>query len=163
VIVLRNARVVTPETIIDNGWVAVEQGRIEAFGSADPPGAGLDLGGSWLLPGFVDLHMHGGGGHDASASAADLADAVDFHRSHGTTRTLVSLVAAPLDALAEQLGWIADIMAADPTGGVFGAHLEGPFLAHERCGAQNRAHLRLPDCRAFAGLIDAARGTLRCH
>jgi N-acetylglucosamine-6-phosphate deacetylase len=165
VIVLCNARVVTPEGIIDNGWVAVEQGRIEAFGSADPPGAGsavwVDLGSSWLLPGFVDLHMHGGGGHDVSASAADLAAAVDFHRSHGTTRTLVSLVAAPLDALAEQLGWIADITAADPTGGVFGAHLEGPFLAHERCGAQNRAHLCLPDRSALAGLIDAARGTLR--
>jgi N-acetylglucosamine-6-phosphate deacetylase len=62
-----------------------------------------------------------------------------------------------MDALAEQLGWIADLTGAT----VCGAHLEGPFLAHSRCGAQNRDHLRLPDARAFASLVDAARGTLR--
>jgi N-acetylglucosamine-6-phosphate deacetylase len=162
--VLCGARVVTPTGVIDGGWVQVEAGVITAVGSGTPPGGGTaDLGGAWLLPGYIDLHVHGGGGHDASASPADMAAAVAFHRSHGTTRTLVSLMTAPLDALAEQLGWIADRAALGPTpdGYVVGAHLEGPFLSPVRSGAQNPQHLRLPDRNAFSGLIAAARGCLR--
>jgi N-acetylglucosamine-6-phosphate deacetylase len=164
--VLAHARVVTPGGVLDDGWVSIADGRIAAIGAGDPPaeaGTATDLAGAWLLPGFIDLHVHGGGGHDASASPDDLAAAVAFHRSHGTTRTLVSLVTAPLDALAEQLGWVADLAAAGPTsnGHVVGAHLEGPFLSHARCGAQNPAHLLAPDRRAFAGLAEAARGHLR--
>jgi N-acetylglucosamine-6-phosphate deacetylase len=104
--------------------------------------------------------MHGGGGHDVSASPEALAAAVRFHRGHGTTRTLVSLVTAPLDNLEQQLGWIADLVGSGG-GHVVGAHLEGPFLSHVRCGAQNPEHLRRPDRAEFARLFAAAQGTLR--
>ena len=92
-----------------------------------------------------------------------MARAVTFHRSHGTTRTLVSFVTAPVDALLEQLGWAASLTAAGPRpdGHVIGSHLEGPFLSHARCGAQNTAHLILPDRAAFARMSEAAAGTLR--
>jgi N-acetylglucosamine-6-phosphate deacetylase len=165
--VLGNARVVTPGGVLDHGWVSVDDdgGRIDGIGAGDPPtGTDVtDLGGAWLLPGFIDLHVHGGGGHDVTASPEDMAAAVAFHRSHGTTRTLVSLVTAPLDALAEQLGWVANLAAAGPSphGHVVGAHLEGPFLSQVRCGAQNPAYLLGPDRVAFAALAEAARGTLR--
>ena len=165
--VLSGARVVTPTGVIADGWVQVEAGVITAVGSGLPPGGGgggcVDLGGAWLLPGYIDLHVHGGGGHDASASQADLAAAVAFHRSHGTTRTLVSLMTAPLPVLAEQLGWIADRVALGPTpeGHVVGAHLEGPFLSPVRVGAQNPQFLQLPDRGALSGLLAAARGCLR--
>jgi len=112
--------------VIAGGWVQVEAGVITAVGSGLPPGGGtVDLGGAWLLPGYIDLHVHGVGGHDASASPADLAAPVAFHRSHATTRTLVSLMTAPLDGLAEQLGWVADRVALGPTpdGHVVGAYL----------------------------------------
>jgi len=161
---LAGARVVTPGGVIEGGWVQIEAGVITAMSPGPrPPGDAVDLGGAWLLPGYIDLHVHGGGGHDASASPADLAAAVAFHRQHGTTRTLVSLVAAPLEALAEQLAWIADRVAIGPTaqGHVLGAHLEGPFLSAARCGAQNPGHLLRPDTAAFARLAAAARGTLR--
>jgi N-acetylglucosamine-6-phosphate deacetylase len=164
VTVLSEARVVTPTGVLDGGWVQVEAGVITAVGSGTSPrGATTDLGGAWLLPGYIDLHVHGGGGHDVTASPADLAGAVAFHRAHGTTRTLVSLMTGPLDALAEQLGWIADHVALGPTpdGHVVGAHLEGPFLSPVRAGAQNPEFLRLPDRNALAGLIAAARGCLR--
>lgn len=163
-VLLAGARVVTPGGVIEGGWVQIEAGVIAAMGPGPrPPGEAVDLAGAWLLPGYIDLHVHGGGGHDASASPADLAAAVAFHRQHGTTRTLVSLVAAPLEALAEQLAWIAERVAVGPTaqGHVLGAHLEGPFLAAARCGAQNPGHLLRPDTAAFARLAAAARGTLR--
>lgn len=161
--VLKGGRVVTPDGVLDDGWVTVENGRIGAVGTGRAPSDAVDLGGAWLLPGFIDLHMHGGGGHDATESPDEMEAAVAFHCRHGTTRTLVSLITAPLDDLTEQLGWIADLVeaGASPNGHVVGAHLEGPFLSHARCGAQNPAHLLLPDRTAFAKLVTAARGTLR--
>lgn len=162
-IVLGGGRVVTPDGIIGDGWVTVEGGRIASIGSGRAPSEAIDLGGAWLLPGFIDLHMHGGGGHNALASPAEMAAAAAFHCRHGTTRTLVSLVTAPLESLVEQLGWVADIVTAgpNPVGHVIGAHLEGPFLSRARCGAQNPAHLLLPERDILARLIAAARGTLR--
>jgi N-acetylglucosamine-6-phosphate deacetylase len=159
--VLANARVVTPGGVIENGWVSVADGRIAAVGASDAPSDArtVDLDGAWLLPGFVDLHMHGGGGHDVTASPDAMAGAVAFHRAHGTTSTLISLVTAPVEQLREQVTWAAALTST--TGGVLGAHLEGPFLSHARCGAQNAAHLRLPDRDAFADLLAAAGGTLR--
>ncbi|MDQ2749734.1 MAG: N-acetylglucosamine-6-phosphate deacetylase [Actinomycetota bacterium] len=162
--VLVNARVVTPAGVLHEGWVAVAGGRIAEVGTGVVPrGQRVDLGGAWLLPGFIDLHVHGGGGHNAQASPEQLAGAVAFHRSRGTTRTLVSLVTAPIQDLSRALGWIADLVEAGPSaaGHVLGAHLEGPFLSHARCGAHNPQHLLLPDRAAFAALVSAARGTLR--
>lgn len=178
-IVLAGARVVTPHGVLDPGRVRVENGLITEVGTEVGPTAGpvggaaggagaggadiVDLAGSWLVPGFVDLHVHGGGGHDVTASPADLAAAVAFHRAHGTTRTLVSLVAAPVERLAEQLSWAAALTAAGPgpDGHVVGAHLEGPFLAPARRGAQPGEHLRAPDRGVFAELVAAGAGTLR--
>ncbi len=163
--VLAGARVVTRNEVLDGGWVQVADGRIRRVGRGDPPDGipRVDLGGAWLLPGFIDLHMHGGGGHDVSTSPDDMAGAVAFHRRHGTTRTLVSLVTAPVEDLAQQLSWVAHLVESGPrrTGHVIGAHLEGPFLSHERCGAQNTNHLMLPNIAALARMRDAARGTLR--
>jgi N-acetylglucosamine-6-phosphate deacetylase len=160
---LRGARIVAGRDVLDDGWVLIDRGRIAGVGTGDAPAAPaenvVDLGGRWLLPGFVDLHTHGGGGHDVTSSPEAMTAAVAFHRSHGTTRTLVSLVTAPLDALERQLEWVADLAAGG--GPVIGAHLEGPFLSHARCGAQNPAHLRIPDRTEFKRLIRAARGTLR--
>lgn len=159
---LCGGRVVCPAEVLEDSWVLVEHGRIADVGTGRLPPARqtIDLDGRWLLPGFVDLHMHGGGGHDVTASPSAMAAAVAFHRAHGTTRTLVSLVAAPLADLERQLGWVAALTTSGADG-VAGAHLEGPFLSHVRCGAQNPLHLRRPDRDEFRRLLGAARGTLR--
>ena len=146
--VLAGARVVTAAGILADGWVRLEGDRIAEVGDGTPPVTAAGplvepLPGGWLVPGFVDLHMHGGGGHDVTASPTAMEQAVLFHRAHGTTRTLVSLVTAPVGALCEQLATVAELAERDP--GVVGAHLEGPFLAASRCGAQNPQHLRAPD------------------
>ncbi|OAA29220.1 N-acetylglucosamine-6-phosphate deacetylase [Frankia sp. EI5c] len=166
--VLTGARVITPGGVLDPGWVRVRGSLITEVGRgrgpAGQPGEDVvELAGAWLAPGFIDLHVHGGGGHDVAASRADMAAAVAFHRAHGTTRTLVSLVTAPVPRLTEQLGWVAELAAAGPGPGghVVGAHLEGPFLAPARRGAQPAEHLRLPDRAVYAELAAAAGGALR--
>ncbi|HST47226.1 N-acetylglucosamine-6-phosphate deacetylase [Jatrophihabitans sp.] len=158
--VLTGAQVVSPTGVLADGEVRIAGGRIVAVGTGSAPAQEerIDLAGCWLVPGFVDLHMHGGGGHDVTRSAADLTAAVRFHRSHGTTRTLVSLMAQPVDQLCEQLGWIAELTAA---GEVLGAHLEGPFLSAARCGAQRPENLLAPDPLVLGKLLEAGQGSVR--
>jgi len=155
-LVLTDAQVVTPEGVVA-GSLSVADGRIVGV-DAVSGAQGMALDGALVVPGFIDIHVHGGGGHDMTASAQDMADAVAFHRGHGTTTTLVSLVTAPVDALCAQLGWAADLADA---GEIAGAHLEGPFLSHVRCGAQNPDHLLEPDLDAFDRMVEAARGHLK--
>lgn len=163
--VLAGGRVVTPDGVRSDVAVCVAAGTITAVGpardTAEVPV--LDLEGAWLVPGYVDLHMHGGGGHSVSDSPEGMEAAVAFHRSRGTTATLVSLMTAPVSALAEQLGWAAELTRRGPTprGNVLGAHLEGPFLSPRRCGAQNEAHMIAPDRAVLDRLVAAADGTLR--
>lgn len=155
-VVLTDARVLTPEGVVE-GSLRIEDGTIAAVG-AGGGASGESVENRLIAPGFVDIHVHGGGGHDMSASPEDMVGGVRFHRGRGTTTTLVSLVTAPVDALCEQLSWAADLADA---GEIAGAHLEGPFLSHARCGAQNPDHLLEPDLAAFARMVEAARGHLR--
>lgn len=162
---LGGGRVVTPDGVLGDAWVQVSDGRIAQIAAVRPDldAPSVDLQGAWLLPGYVDLHVHGGGGHNVSDSIEAMEQAVAFHRSHGTTATLVSLVTAPEDALREQLEWAAELVARGPTprGHVLGSHLEGPFLSARRCGAQNAAHMRPPDPALLARLRAVAGDTLR--
>ncbi|MDM4761395.1 N-acetylglucosamine-6-phosphate deacetylase [Galbitalea sp. SE-J8] len=151
--------------IVDDFWMLVDDGVIAATGTGLPPRADetVDLDGDWLAPGFIDLHCHGGAEHafeydtllrDAAAISAGLAP----HRAGGTTRSVISLVTAPLVQLEACLDTVASIAADDPL--VLGAHLEGPFLAHDRRGAHDPAFLREPNAEIADRLIDAARGAL---
>jgi N-acetylglucosamine-6-phosphate deacetylase len=165
--VLTGADVVTPAGVLTGGWVQLAGDRVVAVGTGPLPSGDVEqLAGGWLLPGFVDTHVHGGGGHDATASPEAMAGSLAFHLGHGTTATVVSLVTAPVRALQQQLSWVADLAdAADAGAGpasarVLGAHLEGPFLAAGRCGAQDPRHLLAPDRDVLAELIEAARGRL---
>src|SRR3954454_16138939 len=83
------------------GFVEIDDDVIVRVQPGTPP-VEPDMSGSTLLPGFIDLHMHGGGGHDAARSVDDAAAAVAFHHGHGTAATLVSLVTAPADDLLKQ-------------------------------------------------------------
>jgi N-acetylglucosamine-6-phosphate deacetylase len=147
---------------VDDLWMLVEGDTIHSVGSGhEHPDAAakVDVGGHWLVPGFLDLHGHGGGGHAYDDGAEELLAAVATHRAHGTTRSVISLVAAPIDELAASLGTIADLAAVDPL--ILGAHLEGPFLAPGNRGAHNPAFLLEPSPAAVDSLLEAARGTLR--
>lgn len=163
--VLCGASVVTPTGVLTHGWVAVSGAVITAVGTGPPPPGQprVRLDGGWLLPGFIDLHVHGGGGFDFAAGPAELAAGVAFHRAHGTTRTLVSLVTAPVARMCEQLRWIAKLVEAGPQAGghVVGAHLEGPFLSHARCGAQHPEYLLPPDPHILGELLEAGQGCVR--
>lgn len=157
-----SARKLDADGQVDDFWMLVEGDTIVSTGSGGvhPEAATtVDVGGQWLVPGFIDLHGHGGGGHAYDGGLDDIAVGLATHRARGTTRSVISLVANPIATLRDSLETIADLAEADPL--VLGSHLEGPFLAPERRGAHNAEFLRDPDPFELEGLIGAARGTLR--
>jgi N-acetylglucosamine-6-phosphate deacetylase len=163
--VLANARVVTPRRVLEPGWVALDGASIAGVGRGDPPAAygdPRDLGGDHVLPGFIDLHMHGGGGAQITTDdPEEILRAVAFHRRHGTTRTLASLVTAPLEQMTAAAKTIAGIIGSGEGATIAGIHLEGPFLNPSKRGSHHRDHLLAPDPRALRRLLAAGDGAVR--
>ena len=161
--VLSAGHVVTPDAVLSPGWIRLAGSRIDAVGPGEPPAEpGLpvtSLRGRWVLPGFVDMHVHGGGGASFTAGTAEDAwRAAEFHRRNGTTTMLASLVTAPLADLEARTAILAGLARE---GVIAGLHLEGPFLAAARCGAQDPRHMIAPDVAAFDRLLAMAAGWLR--
>jgi len=127
-----------------SGWVELDGGRIRARGAGAPPRTpDENHPDAVLVPGFVDLHCHGGGG--AGFPAGDPAEAeaaIAFHRGHGTTTMLASLVTATPEALRRAVDGLGELVDG---GELAGLHLEGPWLATARCGAHTPSLLRDPD------------------
>ena len=133
-----------------------------------PPNARvIDFGDAILDPGLIDIHIHGGAGHDVmEGSDACLAALERLLAKHGVTSYCPTTITAPMDetlASLEKLGQAvnhakaqAQVDRAQP----LGIHLEGPFLSHARCGVHSPVHLQPPTPRVFAPMWDAAGGNV---
>ncbi len=130
-----------------------------------PAGARIvDLKGRLVLPGFVDVHVHGGGGWDMlRGTPEDFAGAARYHAAHGTTSLLATTGGAPEAHTLKLLGHARRTIEERNTGGadVIGVHLEGPFLNPARKGAFEEAWLHPPDGGEMDRYLDASGGTIR--
>lgn len=145
-----------------DGWVLFDGDHVAAAGAGgDLPRADekVDGEGGCLAPGFIDIHGHGGAGATYDDGAEAIRTARALHRAHGTTRAVISLVTASVDALAARAATIADLCAEDPS--ILGSHLEGPFLDPGHKGAHTESLLRAPDAASIDRLLAAGRGTIR--
>lgn len=155
--VLTGARVVLPTGVVENGRLAVDGRTIAPYPGSEA--TGLDLSGHWIVPGFVDMHVHGGGGASFSSGTAEEALTVArTHRRHGTTTMVASTVTGELADLMRQAAALSELVEQ---GELAGIHFEGPFIAPGRCGAHEPSLLRDPDPADVRKLVDAARGTAR--
>lgn len=146
-------RIVTPDGIVE-GRLRIERDRITSLTTEPVPADA-----PWLLPGFVDMHVHGGGGHTFTTGDADAArSAAAFHLAHGTTTLLASLVSSPHDLMLSATTAYAPLVDEGVLGGI---HFEGPYLARAVCGAQNPDFLREPSTAELGALIDAGDGAVR--
>lgn len=156
---LTGARLVLPDRVVEDGWLTVADGLITELGTGPAPGVGTDLTGRWVVPGFVDIHVHGGGGATyTTGDVEQVRQAAEFHRGHGTTTTMASLVTGDLAELHRTVTNLAELVE---DGLLAGIHLEGPYLSHARCGAHQPDLLRHPDPAEIAGLLKAGGGTVR--
>jgi N-acetylglucosamine-6-phosphate deacetylase len=149
----------TGRDLLRPGWIEVSGGLVAAVGEGAPPRrADHGFGAMTLVPGFVDMHVHGGGGANfTTASPQETATAVEFHRRHGTTTLVASLVTAGPDELLRQVTALADDVRS---GLLAGIHLEGPWLSTRRCGAHQPALMRDPDPAELDRVLDAGAGTV---
>ena len=161
--IIHSARLVDGQ-VIDDAWVCFDDGQVARSGTGET-WIGLiadeivDAGGAYLAPGFIDLHGHGGAGVSYDDGPDAVLRARDLHRAHGTTRAVISLVTAPLDALAARAATVAELTEVHPD--ILGSHLEGPFLDPDHRGAHDQQLLTAPAPDAVARLLDAGRGTVR--
>ena len=154
------AGTVVADGTVGPGWVELAGERISAVGSGAPPRTpDTDFGDAVLVPGFVDVHVHGGAGAAFPDGDVDAAlQAVRFHRAHGSTTMLASLVAAAPDELLKAVDALAELVT---DGELAGVHLEGPWLATARCGAHDPLQLRDPDPAELDRLLRAGAGAVR--
>ncbi|HEY1106838.1 MAG TPA: N-acetylglucosamine-6-phosphate deacetylase [Agromyces sp.] len=164
--VIHSARLVSGFDSVPDAWVRFEGDRIAARGLGDGWRAVIDAttsitdaSGRFLVPGFIDLHCHGAGGFAVDEGDEAIERILAVHNAHGTTRSVLSLVTASVDRLAEQVAAIGRFAARDPR--VLGSHLEGPFLDDAFRGAHDPTLLRTADATAVDELLAAADGTLR--
>lgn len=163
---LEHARVLTPFEELDAS-VLIAGGQIVQVGGEPPADLAptrIDLARRRLAPGFIDLHVHGGGGAQfTSGRVEDCLRAARFHARHGTTALLATTVAAPRAPLRAAVAAIAQAARVNVGTGaaVLGCHLEGPFLSPHRCGAMNPAWMRRPDAEELRELIDAGEGYVK--
>ena len=144
---ISNAKIVTASEVIENGCCLVQNGVI-AYVGREAQGADevIDAQGCYLVPGFIDLHCHGGNGLEfMDASESEMKAIADFHLSHGTTTMLATTLTA---SEAETLSAIETFQLyknKTPNGTLKGLHLEGPCLNAAQCGAQNVEYMKLPN------------------
>jgi len=177
--VLSARRVATPDEIVQDGFVVVEGGSVREVGRGSPPSSPMtiDVGSLLIAPGFIDVHVHGGGGAQVNCATRDEVETsvrrmAQFHARHGTTSLVATTVSDSPEALRAAIEGVAAVTrsgtvargataTAVPGAVVLGSNLEGPWIARSRAGAQFPGAIRPPSLTEFDDLVKRAAGTLR--
>ena len=150
-ILFQNARVYGPTTVLEPGWLLVEGRSIAALGSDSPPAAVLagelqviDAQGQDLMPGFIDIHVHGARGHDVMDADPEGLQAISrYLAQHGVTSFLAATWTASDEDISNALEAIRKVYGQIAGGAtLIGAYLEGPYLNPNRAGAQVHGQIR---------------------
>lgn len=163
VLAFRNGRILLPGGIAESARIEIGNDRIDAVLSGDEAGTGLgpsvDLGGGWLVPGFVDTQVNGGGGvlFNDSPDVASLARISAAHARFGTTALLPTLISAPRETIARALDAVDEAIASGVPG-VIGIHVEGPFLNEARRGIHDAGQFRPLEDELIALLTRPRKG-----
>ena len=153
-----NAGILTPYRFIENGCVLVKEGKIQKVVSGDIDTDDymvIDADKKTLSPGFVDIHTHGGGGHDfMDATSEAYLGAARMHAVHGTTSLVPTTLTSTIEELKNTFSVYKEAKARNKDGAAFlGLHLEGPYFSLEQKGAQDPKYIKDPDREEYLKIL----------
>lgn len=154
---------VTPFEVIERGQIEILGSEIKYAGVVrGSDEAGIDYGNAYIVPGFIDIHVHGLNGYDSNDKDPESIQCIsESLAAKGVTGFLPTIQTAPLKEIHEALKRVKDSLERGVSGAaVLGSHLEGPFISPERIGAQQQ-FIQKPSIKTLEGLLDASGGSLR--
>ena len=158
---IKSDKIIVGESIF-TGYVYFEtggaSGKITAVTTEQLPyDVEYDRMGYYVTPGFIDMHTHGGAGHEFFGSAEDLIKGCNFHLAHGTTSICPTVSAAPFGVMEKSVVEVKKAMEATSLkSNIIGLHMEGPYLSVEQCGAQCTEFITPPIPEQYEKLIEQA-------
>ncbi|WP_353195365.1 N-acetylglucosamine-6-phosphate deacetylase [Parapedobacter defluvii] len=161
-----NGEIITPYRIVRNGQLFIRNGRIEAISERDidvPDARVIDAGGHYVAPGFIDIHVHGGGGSDFMDDNVESFLAVaETHARYGTTAMLPTVLTNTKVEIIRSLKRYEQAAASNMRGSRFlGVHIEGPYFSMEQRGAQDPRYIRDPDPAEYFEILDSSSSIKR--
>jgi len=161
-----NGKIVTPHRVIKGGCIVIEGGKISAV-SAENIAVGdaleINANGNYIAPGFIDLHVHGGAGHDFMDNEAEGYLAIaELHAKHGTTALMPTTLSSEHQDLMDTLSVYETAHAINTNGAQFiGLHIEGPYFSMEQRGAQDPRYIRSPVPAEYQEVIARSKAIKR--
>jgi N-acetylglucosamine-6-phosphate deacetylase len=156
-VIIQSSSAVVDDTLVGHTWIEVSENLIRSVNSGVHPAPDQLIDGV-LIPGFVDIHCHGGGGkYFSAATPGEIHSVIETHRGHGTTTLFASLVSEPIETLMVQIKRLRPFVES---GQITGIHLEGPYLSHARCGAHDPQLLVNPELTEIKELLQVAAGAI---
>ncbi|WP_257668348.1 N-acetylglucosamine-6-phosphate deacetylase [Parapedobacter tibetensis] len=161
-----NGTVITPYRMIKNGSVLITNGVITAINDADITAAdaiAIDARGQYIAPGFIDIHVHGGGGHDfMDGSVAGFLKIAETHAHYGTTAMVPTTLTSDKGSLLDTLEVYEKAHRLNNVGSRFlGMHIEGPYFSLKQRGAQDARYIRDPDPAEYMEILEASSSIVR--
>ncbi|SEL67418.1 N-acetylglucosamine-6-phosphate deacetylase [Parapedobacter koreensis] len=156
-----NGHIITPYRVIKNGELFIRNGKIEAVceGKADMEDAQIiDANGHYIAPGFIDIHVHGGGGSDFMDGSTDaFVQVAETHARYGTTAMLPTILTSTKAEIIRSLALYDQVVASTVRGSRFlGVHIEGPYFSMQQRGAQDPRYIRDPDPAEYFEILESS-------
>lgn len=163
---IHNGRIITPQDILQGGSILVADGKIAEVTGAyiDAPAAiEIDAGGKYVSPGFIDIHVHGGGGYDFMDNTVEaFLGIAQLHARYGTTSMLPTTLTSEKADLLKTLSVYEEANKKNVNGSQFiGMHLEGPYFAMNQRGAQDPRYIRDPNPEEYKEILSASKSIKR--
>ncbi len=159
IIKIFNGKVITPFRIIPHGTVIVKDGKISEISDGNMEASEaieIDAQGKYISPGFIDIHVHGGGGHDFMDGTVEaFVKVAELHARYGTTSMLPTTLTSEVEELYVTLDNYKKAKELNKSGSEFlGIHLEGPYFSVNQRGAQDPRYIRNPDPKEYKEILD---------
>ncbi len=163
---LYNAKIITEDKIIDNGWLIIKENKIKKIGEGSPEKnyyqKELDLEELYLAPGLIDIHCHGGNGYDVMDKNDNILEEISKYKlKQGVTGWLATPLTAPPEKLETACKKINNAIRSNKFTNLLGAHVEGPFISQTKKGAQNPDFIREAAINEINNWIDILGENLR--